>query len=184
MKAPWIAQAGLCVVVAATAASAQEKSDSDRAAGPASLKVGLAIHKQLDGKKLGTQSYTFSCPEQRGAELKFGVEVPVPVRKAEAVEFQYRNVGANIQCGAFRAAGGRYLLQLTLEQSSIQAPGDKLGTSDLRLEALAGNPPYFRTTMAKFAVMLRDGQTAQAVTGTDPMTGEVTSVDVTVTVEK
>jgi hypothetical protein len=38
--------------------------------------------------------------------------------------------------------------------------------------------------MADFTVLLRDGQTAQAITGTDPATGEVSAVDVTLEVLK
>jgi hypothetical protein len=185
MKAPWIAQAGLCCVAWAGISAAQETEGGRPAAGPTPLQVELAVHRQVGGKKAGTMTYTFPCsPDERGATLKFGVEVPVPVRKGEATEFQYRNVGANIECAAFRVAGGRYRLHLTLEQSSLYGSGDKTTPADLRLESLATNPPLFRTSMAKFATVLRDGQSAQAVSGTDPLSGEVTTADVTLRAEK
>jgi hypothetical protein len=117
--------------------------------------------------------------------VKLGVEVPVPVRKAEAIlEFQYRNVGANIECEARPVAGGgRFNVSISFEQSSLY-PGEKAAAGAETMESRAANPPLFRTTMGQLTVMLRDGQTTQAITGTDPVSGEVTAVDITLAVMK
>ena len=176
-------RAGLSLLMLAGTAAGQEGSErAPNAQNP--VRVQLAIHKQLGDKRLSSLAYSFPCnPHDRKATLKFGVEVPVPVRKAETVEFQYRNVGANIQCEARQVAGGRFHLRIALEQSSIHGTGEK-AAGEQSLENRAANPPLFRTAMSEFTAILRDGQTTQAVTGTDPVTGEATSVDVTLTVLK
>jgi hypothetical protein len=42
----------------------------------------------------------------------------------------------------------------------------------------------FRTSTSVFSVVLRDGQATQMVAGTDPITGEVVTFDVTLTAAK
>jgi hypothetical protein len=44
--------------------------------------------------------------------------------------------------------------------------------------------PAFRTFTSSFSVLLRDGQTAQHTAATDPVSGEVLRIDVTVNVLK
>ena len=100
------------------------------------------------------------------------------------LEFQYRNVGANFECEARPQADGRFGVRIGFEQSSLYPSGDKAPTTEGMLESRAANPPLFRTTMGQLNVVLREGQTTQAITGTDPVSGEVTTVDITLTVLK
>src|SRR5262245_45484865 len=80
----------------------------------------MVIAKQLGDKKVSSQSYDFPCnANDRKVMMKMGVEVPVPVRKGENVEIQYRNVGANLECEASALPGGRFNLRLVVEQSSL-----------------------------------------------------------------
>lgn len=178
--------AGIGLLVLATTASPQEKGEAERPqGGTVPLKVQLVVTKQLGDKKINSLAYSIPChPGDRKATLKLGVEVPVPVRKAEAVEFQYRNVGANLECDARPVSEGRFNVRIAFEHSSLYAPGEKTALGELTPESRAVNAPFFRTSMSQFSAMLRDGQTLQAVTGTDPVTGEVTAVDVTLTVLK
>jgi hypothetical protein len=178
-------RAAIGLMLLAGTVTGQEKGETDRPPNvPIPVRVQLVIHKQLGDKKLSSLAYAFPCsPHDRKTTLKFGVEVPVPVRKAESVEFQYRNVGANIECEANRVPEGRFHLRIAFEQSSVHGAGEK-ATSEQSLESRAANPLLFRTATSHFTAVLRDGQTTQAVTGTDPLTGEVTAVDVTLTVQK
>jgi hypothetical protein len=81
-------------------------------------------------------------------------------------------------------AGERFNVRLSFEQSSLYPAGEKAAAGEQTLEARAANPPLFRTTMGQLNTLLRDGQTTQAVVGTDPVSGEVTSVDVALSVLK
>ena len=52
------------------------------------------------------------------------------------------------------------------------------------MAAVAGDIPSFRSFRTSFSVMLRDGQTTQHTSATDPVTGEVIRIDVTLNVMK
>jgi hypothetical protein len=169
----------------ASAAVAQDKGDVERTARLVTpLKVQLVVVKLLGDKKLGSLAYTFPCnTADRKLSLNLGVEVPVPVRKGDKVEFQYRSVGSNIECDASALADGRFNVHVAFEQSSLYNAGAKAGPEP-SLESRLDNPTLFRTTKSIFNAVLRDGQTTQAVAGTDPLTGEMVTVDVTLTVLK
>jgi hypothetical protein len=180
-----MSNAGAGLLLLAAAVAAQDKGEAEqRPPAITPLRVQLVMSKQLGEKKISSLAYSVPCNAgERKAMLKLGVEVPVPVRKADAVEYQYRNVGANIECDSRRLADGRFNVHIAFEQSSLYAPGEKTALGELTSEPPAG-APFFRTSMNQFSAMLRDGQTLQAVTGTDSVSGEVTAVDVTLTVLK
>lgn len=171
-----VSLAAVAAALMAGSAGAQEKPEPDRAA-PVPMSVELAVSRRSGESKVDRKTYAFPCQSNdRATVVKSGVEVPVPVRKGEAVEYQYRNVGANIECESALVAGGRYRVRVAFEQSSLLGPNE-LGTVP-RTPETAG-APAFRTSMSRFSSLLRPGETAQAVSGTDPLTGEVTTLEVT-----
>ena len=186
MKSNWMVGATVGALALASAAAGQEKAEAERAARLVTpLKVQLVVAKQAGDKKVGSLAYTFPCnTADRKLSLNLGVEVPVPVRKADKVEFQYRSVGSNIECEASALGDGRFDLHVAFEQSSLYNPGAKAAGPEPSLESRLDNPTLFRTTRSVFNAVLRDGQTTQAVAGTDPLTGEMVTVDVTLTVLK
>lgn len=184
MKGNSILRTGVGLLVLATTVTGQENEAERPPGGTAPVRVHLVVNKQLGEKRISSLAYSFLCNDRK-TTVKLGVEVPVPVRKSEAIlEFQYRNVGANIECDARPVTEGRFNVRISFEQSSLYPPGERTAAGEQTLESRAANPPIFRTTMGQLTVMLRDGQTTQAITGTDPVSGEVTAVDVTLTVLK
>lgn len=184
MKRTWLSYAGCGLLVLSGTASAEEKAEP-RAVTP--LRVNMVIAKQLGEKKVSNLAYAFPCnANDRKVTMKMGVEVPVPVRKGEGVEFQYRNVGANIECESSPLPDGRFALRLAVELSSLYSPaGAPTSAVDRRrMEDQSSSPPAFRTSMSMFSLALRDGQTAQSVSGTEPTTGEIVTFDVTLMVAK
>jgi hypothetical protein len=181
-------RAAVAFLVLASAAAGQEKGETERAQKlVTSLKVQMLVTKTLGDKKVSRLSYSFPCnTADPKLSLSLGVEVPVPVRKADKVEFQYRNVGANIECEASALSDGRFNLRFAFEHSSLYSVGAKAGTPlpEQTLESRVDNPTIFRTARSLFNAVLRDGQTTQAVAGTDPLTGEIVTVDVTLAVVK
>jgi hypothetical protein len=67
---------------------------------------------------------------------------------------------------------------MTVTDSSVQLDSTERG------KALASNVPMFRSFDSSFQVLLRDGQTTQYTTATDPVSGEMTKIDVTLNVLK
>jgi hypothetical protein len=178
----WPAGAGLLLL--ASTVAGQERTEAERPGLP-QVHVQMVIGRGSGENKAGPLVYSFPCnPRDRKTVVKSGIEVPVPVRKADGVEFQYRNVGANIECESAAVAGGRFSLRISVERSSLVGARETMAAGERTLETLAANPPVFRTSMSQFTALLRDGQKAQVIAGSDPVTGEATTVDLTLTVLK
>jgi hypothetical protein len=188
VKGIWISHAGVGILLLATAGASQEKGDAERLPKVVTpLKVQLVVSKQLGDKKVSSLSYSFPCnATDPKFSLNLGVEVPVPVRKGDKVEFLYRSVGSNIECEASALPESRFNLHLAFEHSSLYGVGAKATSAaqEQTLESRIDNPTLFRTAKSLFNAVLRDGQTTQSVVAADPLTGEIVTIDVTLTVVK
>jgi hypothetical protein len=148
------------------------------------LKVQITIGRFQGEKRLSSVPYTLSANTggpRYMAHLRMGAQVPIasafPGSDVKQVpSFQYKDVGTNIDCQATAADAGRFLLELTIEDSSVY-PEDQSPYS-------AKGNPSFRSFRSTETVVLRDGQTTQFVAATDKLTGETVKVDVTLTVMK
>jgi len=158
---------------------------------PELLRVQIVLSRLQGERKIASVPYTMLLTsDARKARLRMGVEVPVPVAtlaKAEHADapvtsFQYRNVGTNIDCWVEDRRDGLYQLVLNIESSSIFSSAEARPTVGLNEAALPANQPLFRTFNVGLNPTLRDGQTVQAVASTDPVTGEVVRIDVTMSV--
>ena len=91
----------------------------------------------------------------------------------------YHQIGTNIDCFAQSTDDGRFRVNVSIEDTSIYADGQTAqGAPKL------SDIPSFRSFQSKNTVILKDGQSIQFTAAADKVTGEVTKVDVTVTVEK
>ena len=86
--------------------------------------------------------------------------------------YQYQDVGTNIDCGTGALDNGRFKLELSIEDSSLEDQSRGTG----------GDRPSLRSFRATNSLVLKDGQTAQFATAVDKVTGVVTKVDVSLTV--
>ena len=164
------------------ASLAQEKT----APGLVPLKIQLVISRTAGEKKISSLPYTLWVTANGRGEtnLRMGVEVPVPQRIAPkegepaAQSYNYRPVGTNIDCSAVTVPDGWFNVTITLSDSAIKFDSKEVarqGTSGL---------PSFRNFTSRFSILLKDGQTAQYTSATDPVSGEVLKVDVTLNVLK
>ncbi len=179
-------QAGnLCAQEAsATSASSQKTSGPAVDATGTMLRIQLVISRFAGEKKLGSLPYTFvAAPWTPGnsnsARIRVGVDVPVPAPSAsgsgkDATATQYRNVGVNIDCLNIKELpGGRYQFDINLQSTGAVADADGGASAGV---------PLFRRLDTAFTSVLRDGQSTQAMASTDPLTGEVIKIDVTLNV--
>ncbi len=201
---------GVLLLLAARA-WAQEKPKPEEPKKPLiPLKVQIVFSEYDGEKKVASLPYTFFVnandrmdrPGQRpGTRLRMGERVPVvtgasyPTTPATGVsvrevnaQFQYIDVGSNIDCFAWSEDDGRYPLSLTLERSSVfSVPGakdEKLSghkSEDVRLSA---EQPVIRQFRTEMNLILKDGQTVENVMSTDPLNGRVLRVSVTLSVVK
>ena len=143
----------------------------------------MVISRFQGEKKVSSLPYALAVNANGGrASLRMGANVPIetatfgPENKPAPSSFTYRDVGIAIDCGAGSLDNGRYSIQLTVEDSSVYGG----------LSAASKSPdhPAFRTFKSNNSLVLRDGQTAQFTMATDKLTGEVTKVEVSLTVGK
>jgi hypothetical protein len=146
-----------------------------------SLRVQLVISRFQGEKKLASLPYTFVVTTGGGrARMRMGVDTPIPVTSTsesgkQTTSIQYRNVGTNIDCAAWDKGDGRYQLSIGVENSSA-LPG--------ATGSVEGAAPLFRRFETNLDPWLRDGQSVQTIASTDPVTGEVVKIDVTMNVVK
>ena len=167
-----------------------------------SLKLQIVIARYQGDKKISSLPYTLSVNANDGRmangqwvpypmNLRMGAKVPVPViappdRKqaeglnyAAAFGYNYQDIGTNIDCSATTIDGGRFRVDLQIDDSSVYAEGQTAQGAP-RLNGI----PSLRTFRVNNRLILRDGQTSQFTAATDKVSGEVVKIDVTLTVVK
>src|SRR5262249_28725835 len=130
-------------------------------------------------------------PSPQRARVQMGVEVPVTVtqlpqgegKTAPVTSFQYRNVGTNINCSGQTLGDGFYQLVLVVENSSVyQGPESRSPGAAPDVPVGTGDRPLFRSFSVDLNPVLRDGESVQTVASTDPVSGEVVKIDVSINV--
>ena len=153
------------------------------------LRVQVVVSRSQGEKKISSLPYTLSvvANDKDKTTMRMGVDVPIPQTVFGApkegatgvpqVSYTYRSIGTNIDCTARSIDDGIFKLDLAVEDSSIFV-GEKETTAN-RIGA-----PTLRRFTSTFNVLLKDGQTVQHTAATDPVSGEVLRVDITLTVVK
>ena len=166
---------------------------------PVPLKVTVVLSRYQGEKRISSMPYSMGVtasgwgPAPKST-LRMGVDVPVTMTvigggertpqtpQTPVSSYQYRNVGTNIDCQAsFESTGaGLFQLALTISDSSISLDSSKKSDA----AGVVPDVPSFRNFNSSFTALLRDGQTTQYTSATDPVTGELMKIDVTLNVMK
>ena len=169
---------------------AQEKAKSSDVAKPAEtektmtpLRVQVVFSEYDAEKKVSSSPYTLLVnADDKGplASVRMGLRVPVESSSSSAAkQFQYMDIGTNMDGRAEKADGGRFLLKLNVEKSSLytQGEGQKAATSGGN--EISSVQPVVQQFRSQVNLLIRDGQTIQSTVATDPVTGHTLRVDVT-----
>ena len=153
------------------------------------LRVQIIVSRYQGEKKISSIPYTLAvvANQRDNTSMRMGVNLPVPQTVFKGGEptsmpvasYSYRSVGTNIDCGAQTVSEGVFKLDLTVEDTSVFVP-----EKDGSIASTVPGVPAFRTFTSRFNLLLKDGQTAQHTAATDPVSGEVLRVDVTMNVLK
>jgi hypothetical protein len=149
------------------------------------LKVTVVFYEYDGEKKLSTLPYVLLLKADESSryvgKVRIGVKVPIWTGGKESA-IQYQDVGSNLDCFAQVAEDGRYMLDLSLERSSIYPNSSEYPAASKPDEQ--PHQPLVRQFRANLALMLRDGQTTQNTIATDPLNGHIVKVEVTLNVVK
>jgi hypothetical protein len=161
------------------------------------VKVTVVLSRYQGDKRISNMPYVLGVmassraygPPQK-TTLRMGVNAPITQTvfssptvdgKAGPVQssYTYRDVGTNIDCTVTfdETVAGLFQVSLTVADSS-------LGLDSPKRSGVAPDVPSFRNFNSSFTALLRDGQTMQYTSATDPVTGEVMKIDVSVGVMK
>ena len=175
-----VAVVALLALVAA-ASPAQEKPKL------VPLKVQVVFSEFEGERKVANLPYSLLANATEGARgerssLRIGVRVPIRTQTKDGPATQYLDVGTYIDCIAEPYGEGKFALHLNVRRSFIYSPaGDKKSEE---LPAEVEGTPIFRNFDADFRIILKDGETIQSMWATDPVSGRVLKVDVTLNVVK
>jgi type II secretory pathway component GspD/PulD (secretin) len=154
---------------------------------PVPLKVSLVFSRLQGDKKVSSLPYTlFVTANDQRTSLRLGTQIPVPTTtitdKGSVPSYNYRDVGTNIDCAANSTADGAYRLIITMTDSSVYYPDESDAAT--RSTTAVTRAPAFRNFNSTFTLMVRDGQTVQSTSVTDPVSGQTIKIDATVNVQK
>ena len=190
----WLALS--CVVASAAPIQAQEPPVAPRSKETTSrmipLRVQVVVSRLQGEKKIRSTPYTLAvvANDNDKTSIRMGADVPIPQtvlgRGADGgagvpqVTYTYRTIGTNIDCTAVTREDGLFKLDIGIEDSSVFLTEKEGGAGTNPV----GGMPTLRSFRSTFNLLLRDGQSAQHTAATDPVSGEVMRVDVTLTVIK
>ena len=150
------------------------------------LRVQLVVSRSQGEKKISSIPYTLSVIANDNDKTSMRMKMDVPVAQAvfgggpNTQSYSYRTIGTDIDCTARSVEGGLFKLDIAVSDTGVVLP-EKQGPAP---PSTVSGVPAFRSFTSTFNVLLKDGQTAQHTAATDPVSGEVLRVDVTVTVLK
>ncbi|HEV2500528.1 MAG TPA: hypothetical protein VGY31_13190 [Terriglobia bacterium] len=177
----------LLIAVAAASAQSSLKTDSGSSA-LIPVKVNVVISEYDGAKEVSVLPYTLSAfaSQSKGrfrSSLRMGLNVPITYGSNQIT---YKGVGTNIDCDVSPIEGGSFEVHVSLQRSSVYPPSSSEAKATLQLSTLsresaiiATNDPVFGQFNATFDAVLRDGQTKESTIATDPVSGHVIKVDVT-----
>lgn len=159
------------------------------------LKV-LVVFEEYDGqKKIASLPYTFRviANDKFGphTSIRDGLRVPVSLGNSSgaasntSTQFQYMDVGANMDCTADSAEEGAFKVDLNVQRTFLFTPDELKPAMDLNKATIgAGGNPVIQTFNSHYDLLMRDAQTIEATSVTNPLNGRVLKVIVTINVEK
>lgn len=171
----------------AAAKTAPERAPAASRTMVTALMLDITISRYQGDKRLSSVPFTMAVTSERQrSTLRVGGDVPVPTmsvpspRDADATlkptGFTYRSIGTNIDATAMEAGGGRYRVDLLIEESSVYP------SSDAAKEGIMAGAPAFRSLRAQNTLMLKDGQSLEFTAASDRISGEVARISVKLTV--
>jgi hypothetical protein len=165
----------------------QDKPKPEERAKPSiPVKVQIVFTEYDGDKKISSMPYSFMAiaDEHVGGyystSLRTGVRVPVEMGSKDQQTI-YMDIGSNIDCGIRSEDDGRFRVYLIFDRSALYPNKSSEGE---RLVANPNGQPLIRQFRTSENLILKDGQTSENIFSTDPLSGHILRVSVTINVLK
>lgn len=177
--------------VVAAAAAAQESRPASQPKVQVPLKIQLVLSRTQADKKISSIPYSLYVTTNEGrTSLRMSVQVPVASTQFGAnspvASYSLKDIGTNIDCAAEPGTEpGVFKISLTVTDTTALPMAAILAARGGDGQLPTGMPSVaFRNFTSTFNILLKDGQTAQYTSATDPVNGEVLKIDATLNVLK
>jgi hypothetical protein len=175
-------------VVAASAGFAQEKGKSESGEKATEMKKPITplrvqvVFNEFEGdKRISSLPYTILVNADTSgpmASIRMGLRVPI---RMNPNQINYQDMGTNIDGRAERTDDGKFLVGLSVERTSAYKQQTK--STDEKNDGTE-TQPVIQQFRSQLNLLIRDGQTLETTVSTDPISGRVTKVEVTLNVVK
>jgi hypothetical protein len=185
------------LLVRAQGTKAPEAPDNATAETSTPVKLQVVLSEYDGTKKIANLSYSIPLivlgtkPSGAYSTLRIGVKVPVTTgdSKTGDTQIQYIDIGTSIDARVAHADDGKYQADLKVDRSSLYVTarsqdGRIVGKEWSDGEAPPSSQPLVRQYRGDVGMFLREGQPAEGTVATDPLTGHVFKVEVTLNVVK
>jgi hypothetical protein len=151
------------------------------------LRITVVFNEYDGSRKIASLPYVMPCKasiHNDTSQLKMGFRVPYKVKQDE---IQFQDVGTHIDC---RAAPpderGGFMVRLGVNHMTVYSPphGSDGAAKWRPGDPLAADPVFGEIAAAMSDLLVHDGQTVEAATATDPVSGHVWKVEFTLNVVK
>ena len=168
-------------VLLAGGATAQDAGKPDNGARPDALETAVPLKLQVVFSRYQGETRVGRLPftllliaDDKPARMKIGLTVPLSVRTEGGKgppTVMFKDVVTGVWCRARPLSGERCALECKFDQDVVYSPdGEGIASAEAA--------PVIRRFHSETTLVLQDGQTVQH-SATDPLTGEVVEVDVT-----
>jgi len=185
------------LLVCAQGTKAPDAAENATAEPSTPVKLQIVLSEYDGAKKIANLSYAMPLivvggkPSGAYSTLRIGVKVPVTTAdsKTGATQIQYIDVGTSIDARVGHADDAKYQVDLKVDRSSLYVTshdrdGKIVGKEWSDGEAPPTTQPLVRQYRGDVGLFLREGQPAEGTVATDPLTGHVFKVEVTLIVVK
>lgn len=169
------------------AAETPKPVEAQKAITPVRVQV---VFNEFDGeKKTSSLPYTLLVnADDKGpqAAVRIGLKVPLQITNGGSNDkhTEWRDLDVNLDGRADRIDDGRFLLRLSVEKLGVYTASPNLKVPGVEGMEVNSTQPVQANFRSQLNLLLRDGQTIQSSVATDPITGHVVKVDVTLNVIK
>jgi hypothetical protein len=184
----------VCMVFGASQLLGQDKEKSAEAGKTPEIQKAVTplrvqvVFNEYDGdKKISSLPYTLllNAEDRYRTSMRMGLRVPIETSSNTGVkQIQYQDVGTNLDGTAQKADADKFILNLQVEKSSVYVPGSAQKSASIGGNEISNSQPIIQAFRIQGNLLVRDGQTVQSTAATDPVTGHVLKLDVTVNVVK
>jgi hypothetical protein len=173
----------------------ESKATAVRQEGP-QAKVQIVFTEYDGEKKVKSLPYTLLArvgvegKDGPWSKIRMGSRVPVATGGGapNSFNFQYIDVGTNVDCSASQVPDGRFRLALMMERSWVEAESTSSDGKSMpsSIEARVGEfrEPVIRQFRSDSSVILREGQTLETNFATDPVSGKIIKLEVSLNLVK